>query len=223
MTITKPNIILVGGTGLIGQQVIKHLSNHPKWCGTLYAPTRRSIGSQSTDFLVSLSNDEFFTLDHLDATLGIICLGTTKKQAGSNEGLYQIDHDLVLRFAKKMKALGVQRLAVVSSLGANPNAWSHYLKCKGEMERDVHLLEFEHIIFARPGPLVGKRAIPRVDETVLQNIMKVIRPLMLGPLHNLRPIHAQDVAQFLVSSVCAKHTLPSITIATYQQLIQSKV
>ncbi|CAM4261061.1 Rossmann-fold NAD(P)-binding domain-containing protein [Vibrio neonatus] len=220
MTITKPNIILAGGTGLIGQSVMAYLTLHPELVNALYIPTRSPITTQHNHF-ITLANDEFFTLQEPIAELGIICLGTTKKQAGSAQGLYRIDHDLVLKFAKQMQALGVRRLAVVSSFGANANSLSHYLKCKGEMERDVSQLGFEQLIFARPGPLVGERSAPRRDEIIVQKLLKVVSPIMLGPLQNLRPVQADDVAKYLIKSLCHESHTSNTTIAHYRQLSNS--
>ncbi|GAD89809.1 hypothetical protein VHA01S_028_00080 [Vibrio halioticoli NBRC 102217] len=217
MTITKPNIILAGGTGLIGQAVIDYLAQHLELIDTLYLPTRSPIHAQDSRF-IALSNEAFFTLEEPIAELGIICLGTTKKQAGSAQALYRIDHDLVLKFAKQMQALGVRKLAVVSSFGANPNSLSHYLKCKGEMERDVSQLGFEQLIFARPGPLVGARSTPRRDEIMVQKLLKVVSPIMLGPLKNLRPVQADDVAKYLIQSLCQESHTSNTTIAHYRQL-----
>ncbi|OBT12128.1 hypothetical protein A9264_03025 [Vibrio sp. UCD-FRSSP16_10] len=200
MDITKPNIILAGSTGLIGSFVLQHLLKHSQSFTTLYAPTRSPL-SMTHPQLSGMTNDEFFQSSPLSATLGIICLGTTKKAAGSNEALYAIDHDLVVQFANKMKQFGVTHIAVVSSYGAKVKSSSHYLKCKGEMERDVYQLGFEHVLFARPGPLKGKRDKPRTDEVLLQKMVKFIQPLMLGPLVNLRPINAQHVAHYLVEEL----------------------
>ncbi|GEA50945.1 nucleoside-diphosphate sugar epimerase [Vibrio inusitatus NBRC 102082] len=217
MEITKPNLILAGGTGLIGQLAIRYLLQHPEYVDKIYAPTRRPL-TLSADSLISLSNDEFNSSLEINASIGLICLGTTKKQAGSNEALYRIDHDLVVSFAKTMKNLGVKRLGVVSSYGAKVESPSHYLKCKGEMERDLQQLGFERLIFARPGPLQGERTAPRWDEVVLQQVLSVIKPMMLGPIKNLRPIHAQDVANYLVDSLCIDVNDSGETIANYREM-----
>ncbi|GEA61012.1 NAD(P)H-binding protein [Vibrio comitans] len=217
MEITKPNLILAGGTGLIGQHAIDYLLQHPEYVDNIYAVTRRPL-AQSADSLVTLPNDEFDSSLTIKASLGLICLGTTKKQAGSNEALYRIDHDLVISFAKTMKSLGVKRLGVVSSYGAKTESPSHYLKCKGEMERDLRQLGFEHLIIARPGPLLGERSLPRWDEVVLQKVLKVVKPVMVGPIENLRPILAQDVASYLVDGLCNEANDSGETIAHYREM-----
>ncbi|MEZ9904205.1 NAD-dependent epimerase/dehydratase family protein [Vibrio breoganii] len=217
MEITKPNLILAGGTGLIGQHAIHYLLQHPEYVDKIYAPTRRPL-TLSADSLVTPSNEAFDNSLDINATIGLICLGTTKKQAGSNEALYRIDHDLVISFAETMKNLGVKRLGVVSSYGAKADSPSHYLKCKGEMERDLQQLGFERLVIARPGPLQGERTAPRWDEVVLQKVLKVVKPIMLGPLENLRPIHAQDVAKYLVDRLCIDVNDRGETIANYREM-----
>lgn len=97
-----------------------------------------------------------------------------------------------------MKFIGVERLAVVSSYGASPTSYSHYLKCKGQMEQNLMRIGFKQLFIARPGPLVGERAQPRADEKLLQSIFPLLSPFMIGKYKNLRPIQSKDVAQAML-------------------------
>ncbi|WP_084715854.1 nucleoside-diphosphate sugar epimerase [Vibrio galatheae] len=124
---------------------------------------------------------------------GFICLGTTLKQAGSKQGLERIDYQLVCDVAQEMKLLGVTDLAVVSSYGASARSLSHYLRCKGKMELTIERMDFERVVFVRPGPLKGLRETPRKDEVITQTMLMICQPLMLGPLAKFIPIDASDV------------------------------
>lgn len=134
---------------------------------------------------------------------GFICLGTTKKQAGSKEALEKVDYELVCKVAQQMQVIGVKRLCVVSSLGASAHSLSHYLRCKGKMEMAIERLGFEHVTFVRPGPLVGLREHPRNDERLVQAISSVLKPLMIGPLGKLKPIRASVVARAMQYAIFA--------------------
>ena len=43
------------------------------------------------------------------------CLGTTMKQAGSEQAFREVDHDLVLAFARAAKAAQAQRFVVITA------------------------------------------------------------------------------------------------------------
>lgn len=79
-----------------------------------------------------------------------------------------------------MREVGVKHIYVVSCIGASSSAFSHYLKCKGEMEDSVSLLGFSSVTFMQPGPLSGDRSETRKDEVLLQGIMSAINPIMKG-------------------------------------------
>ncbi|CAM3032880.1 NAD(P)H-binding protein [Vibrio rarus] len=221
MGITKENIIIVGATGLIGLHVIETLLEHTHTLGTVYVPTRRPLPFTHTK-LSPIINEDITQFSGVSASIGLICLGTTKKQAGSQHALYHVDHDLVLACARQMQNMGVKRIGIVSSYGANPASLSHYLRCKGEMERDIKQLAFDRVTFARPGPLLGKRASPRFDEMIVQKILRIVHPIMRGPLINLRSIPAKYVAQYLVFNMLDENHADGIHIAHYSQMISMK-
>ncbi|WP_299693497.1 NAD(P)H-binding protein [uncultured Vibrio sp.] len=198
----KTSIVVAGATGLIGQQVMRILIQEPA-IEHIYALSRRALDTQ-------FNSSKLHTLIHSDLqvtswdesmatpNLGVICLGTTKKKAGSKEALRKVDVELVSQVAQSMKLLGVQRVAVVSSYGASPDSYSHYLKCKGQMEQNLKRIGFKHLFIARPGPLVGEREQPRADEKWLQKIFPLLSPFLFGQWQNLRPIQSEDVAQAML-------------------------
>lgn len=219
MELTKPRLIIAGATGLIGSHAIQQIAQIGDHISHVYSVTRRRVGSSSADLTEIVSNTLSFQEGLIHAELGLICLGTTKKQSGSNQALYAIDHDLVIHVAEQMKACGVKKLAVVSSYGATPNSSSHYLRCKGEMERDVAQIGFDKLLLVRPGPLQGQRETPRSDEVMLQHVFKVIKPIMIGPLYNLRPIRADCVAQFMLLRLLDDQ-LSAVETANYKEIMR---
>jgi uncharacterized protein YbjT (DUF2867 family) len=148
--------------------------------------------------------------------IGFICLGTTRKQAGSKAALEKVDYDLVCDVAKTMKMLGVKRIAVVSSLGASPRSLSHYLRCKGKAEERIGQLGFDTVIFVRPGPLAGRKKLIRSDEVMLQKVMPFFKPLMIGPLENYLPIAAENVAKSMLYSVFLEQSQAVSTLDSKQ-------
>ncbi|MCG9632333.1 NAD(P)H-binding protein [Vibrio sp. Isolate30] len=196
------SVIVAGATGLIGGHVIEQLLAEPS-VQTVYALTRSQIKREPTSSkLIQIINNDLditqWDEGHPRPTLGVICLGTTIKQVGSKAALRKVDVELVTHVAQTMKFLGVERVAVVSSYGASPTSYSHYLKCKGQMEQNLIRIGFKQLFIARPGPLLGNRTKPRSDEKFLQTLSPLFKPFMIGRLKNLRPIESEWVAKTML-------------------------
>lgn len=193
-------VIIAGATGLIGTELLK-LMLEERAIDHIYALTRKGLAFNHPK-LQELRDPQLRVIDWDDTKpapeKGYICLGTTRKQAGSKSALEAVDYHLVCDVAKNMALLGVKNLTVVSSYGANPRSSSHYLRCKGKMELALENLGFENLTFVQPGPLVGLRDTPRWDETLLQGILKIFRPVMIGRLARLIPIKAELVARAML-------------------------
>ncbi|WP_186176060.1 NAD(P)H-binding protein [Vibrio jasicida] len=220
---TNACVIIAGATGLVGKAVINKLVSQPS-IDSLYSLSRKSLTdvADPDNKIISILDAELAIHDWDEQqptpNVGFICLGTTLKQAGSKDALRRIDVELVCKVAQQMKMIGVKRLAVVSSLGAKASSSSHYLACKGHMERNIEKMGFDEVVFARPGPLVGQRENPRTDEKLIQTLFKVIRPLMLGNLANFVPIHAQDVAKAMIYQVFSYQQDPIVYLHRREML-----
>ncbi|WP_045424212.1 NAD(P)H-binding protein [Vibrio jasicida] len=220
---TNACVIIAGATGLVGKAVINKLVSQPS-IDSLYSLSRKSLTdvADPDNKIISILDAELAIHDWDEQqptpNVGFICLGTTLKQAGSKDALRRIDVELVCKVAQQMKMIGVKRLAVVSSLGAKASSSSHYLACKGHMEKNIEKMGFDEVVLARPGPLVGQRENPRTDEKLIQTLFKVIRPLMLGNLANFVPIHAQDVAKAMIYQVFSYQQDPIVFLHRREML-----
>ncbi|OIQ26274.1 NAD(P)H-binding protein [uncultured Vibrio sp.] len=202
MSISGDNsvVILAGASGLVGTEVLKLVLEEDP-ITQVYALTRQELPFFHSK-LEQIKDTELRVLEWNETKsvpeIGLICLGTTLKQAGSKEKLEQVDYQLVCDVAQSMKVLGVKKLAVVSSIGASPYSLSHYLKCKGRMEETIRKMGFEKLVFARPGPLSGLREEPRKNEMVTEYLLKLLTPFMIGPLAKYIPIKANNVAKAML-------------------------
>lgn len=196
----KRSVIIAGATGLVGGEILGAFLQSPN-IETVYTLSRRKIDREHNKLRQIIDDDLNVPANALDAgfpDVGIIALGSTIKKAGTKERLRAIDVDLVVSTAENMKALGVKHLIAVSCIGADTNALSHYLRCKGEMEAQVESLDFDKTTFLHPGPLAGNRHEQRSDEKLLQCTLKFFRPLMLGRLKKYLPIQAVNIAKSVV-------------------------
>ena len=77
-----------------------------------------------------------------------ISLGTTIRRAGSQQAFRDVDYRMVLDAATWAQGAGAKTIALVSSVGANPNAFAFYPRVKGEVEealKSLGLLKAPHI------------------------------------------------------------------------------
>jgi len=181
MYLTPQRILLAGATGLTGEHLLDRLLNDPP-VECVLAPTRKPLAEHPRldnpigplrTLLPQLSGD-------IDTAF--CCLGSTLKEAGSQEAFRAIDHDLVLAFAERARELGARHLLVISSLGANPQSNLFYCRTKGEMEEALQAQDWPQLTIARPSQLLG----PRME----------IRPLerMTAPLSQLLPGKYRGIA-----------------------------
>jgi uncharacterized protein YbjT (DUF2867 family) len=124
------------------------------------------------------------------------CLGTTRKQAGSQAAFRQVDYRLVLAVGETGLRLGSRHFLLVSAMGADPDSWLFYNRVKGETERDLLVQGWPQLTVARPSMLAGQRAKPRLMESLSA-------PLFALLPDKWRLIKGKDVAQALLDQAFA--------------------
>ena len=185
--------IVIGATGLVGRSLVEQLSqnNH---VDKVIAITRRPASYSSPkvdnqvvnfdhleDFSECFSGDWFF-----------LCLGTTKKQAGSVEAQRVVDYDYQYKAACLAAKQSVAHYLLVSSVSANANSQSSYLKMKGVLENQIKQLPFKRISIFQPSLLLGERPDVRITESLFTWIMPLLCKLPF--LQRYRPIKGTEVA-----------------------------
>ena len=106
--------------------------------------------------------------------IAFCCLGTTIKQAGSQEAFRAVDHDMVVAFAKRAREMGARHLIVLSAIGADPKSSVFYNRVKGEMEQSLRAQGWPQLTIARPSLLIGERTEPRLAEQLAAPLSRLI-------------------------------------------------
>ncbi|MEM8598692.1 MAG: NAD(P)H-binding protein [Bacteroidota bacterium] len=204
-------ILLAGASGLVGRHALDMLLGTPEYT-RLIIPTRRDLaGSDRLGLLVQHPNVrqvivDFAKLeghaDDLRADHVLCALGTTIKQAGSQARFLEIDRDMPAALARVMKAAGATRFAYVSSLGADKDARTFYLRSKGETEALLGNVGFESVTLLRPSLLLGDRSEFRFGERIGQGLGTLVRRLLPA---RVKPVHAATVAAALIQAVRQNH------------------
>lgn len=193
--------LLAGASGLVGSHLLTALLEAPDFA-RVYAVTRRPLNREHP----RLAN-RIVRFDRLEAQLAglacdvaFCCLGTTIRDAGSQQAFRQVDVDHVVAFARAAKAAGARRFVVVSSVGADPQSSNFYLRVKGEAEQALGALGFPSLDIFQPGLLIGARPRVRATEALLGLLMPIVNPLLLGPYARYRAVTARTLAAAMIGA-----------------------
>ncbi|MDP3845223.1 MAG: oxidoreductase [Pseudomonas sp.] len=173
MYLTPQRILLAGASGLTGEHLLDRLLNEPTVAHVL-APSRRALAGHP--HLANPVGELSVLLPQLSGNFdtAFCCLGTTLKQAGSQAAFRAVDHDLVLAFAERARALGARHLLVISALGADAQSGVFFNRVKGEMENALHAQNWPQLTIARPSLLLGPRREFRLGERLIAPLARWI-------------------------------------------------
>lgn len=208
------NLLLLGASGLVGQQVLQLALQHAG-IDHIVAPTRRPLPAHpklcnpDVDYEKLPCDAPWWQAD------AVICtLGTTLKLAGSPAAFRRVDHDYVLTAARLAAAAGSRVFVFVSSLGASAQARSFYLRVKGETERDLQACGFGSLTLVRPSLLDGgPRPDQRPAEAFALLLARLLRPIVPA---RYRPVRTQGLATVLLQA--AMEAGPGIAVLESERL-----
>lgn len=195
--------LLVGATGLVGGHCLERLLAEPAYT-TVTVLARRSSGHREKRLDERVVDFGALTAADVPPVDDVYCaLGTTMAKAGSKEAFRLVDHDHVLTVAELARAAGATRFALVSSIGADPDARAFYLRVKGETERDLGGLGYDCLEVFRPSGLLGERVDRRLAEKLSIPLLRVVSGALVGPLRPYRAVGAGTVARAMVAALLA--------------------
>ena len=192
--------LLVGATGLVGNHLLFKLLQDGRY-GTVRSLVRRPMHikhARLDERVVDFGNLK--PEDCAGADDVFCCLGTTIRQAGSQEAFRKVDFQYPLDVAQLALKGGAKQYLLVTSLGADPKSRIFYSRVKGELEDAVAGLGYESFHVFRPSMLLGKRKEMRLGEGIGKALMVVLSPLLLLPgLRRYAGIQASKVANAMLA------------------------
>jgi uncharacterized protein YbjT (DUF2867 family) len=195
-----PTALLLGATGLVGGLVLPRLLDHGRW-DRVVTIGRRPMPQASPahvhhvlDFAHLAERPDLFACDDV-----FCCLGTTIRQAGSEEAFARVDRDYPFAAAQLARGQGATQFLLVTSIGASPRSPFFYTRTKGEVEEALKGVGYESLSIFRPSQLSGARAEERPTEKLALAVLRVVSPLLAGPLRRYRATPAEAVAEAMVS------------------------
>jgi uncharacterized protein YbjT (DUF2867 family) len=191
--------LIAGASGLVGRHLLDFLLATDEY-DRVVSVGRRKLPLEHPKLhqeVVDFAALEGAGLD-LQCADAYCCLGTTIRQAGSQEKFRAVDHGAVLALAWAVQRRGAQRFFVVTAMGADARSRVFYNRVKGETEEALQVLDFATLAIFRPSLLLGQRDRPRFGERVGTVLMWLADPLMFGPLRKYRAIRADVVARAML-------------------------
>lgn len=209
--------IVVGATGLTGTSLVEQLCENDEYISVTVI-ARRALAFTHPKLEVKIRN--FDALEEKDIEFAhelYCCLGTTMKKAGSREEFEKVDFEYPLTIASLAKNRGIPHMLVITAMGANESSPFYYNRVKGKLEHDLMELGLQRLSIIRPSLLVGDREEFRFGEKAGEKALKLIKPLLVGPLKRSRAIEASQVAKAMII-IALYGNKQSVTIYPSQEL-----
>lgn len=214
-TTTSRTALIIGATGLIGNQLLTKLLHTPYYDKVIVL-TRRTLGITNTKLTEVIFNFDNPDAEKVKADDVFCCLGTTIKKAGSKDAFKKVDLEYPLTVAALALKNGAEKYLIVSSIGADPKSGIFYSKVKGEVEQGLTAMKFPTLHILHPSLLLGDRKEARLGEKVGEVLSAVFKPLMFGPLKKYRAIDSGKVANAMLAF--AKKTETGVFIHDSEEL-----
>lgn len=191
--------IILGATGLTGGILLQQLLQDSRYeriklfGRSSVAVKNDKIEEHLIDLLNLYDYKEKFTGDEV-----FCCIGTTKKKTPDEETYRKIDLGIPATAAAVTSHNNISTFAVISALGANKDSKIFYNKTKGEMEEEVLKYKIPNTYIFQPSLIAGDRVENRPMENFAMKIMKVLNPILAGPLKKYRSIHPETIARGMI-------------------------
>lgn len=194
------HILILGGTGLVGSQILKLKSElAPSGIWTAWVRKKPEALTPGVNFIEttweSIQSGKVSFPEGV--TTVICCLGTTIKKAGSQEKFREVDYEYPLAVANLAKNKGVSNFLIITAMGSDSESIVFYNRVKGETEKDLVGLKFSYLGIFRPSLLLGERQEFRPGEKLAEFLTGII-PFSLFGLQKYEPIQAERVARAIL-------------------------
>lgn len=191
--------IIIGATGLTGGILLQQLLQDERY-GKIKLFGRSSVAVKSRkieEHLVDLFKPDTFK-DQFTGDEVYCCIGTTKKKTPDEKTYEKIDRGIPVDAAILARKNHIRTFSVISALGANKDSKIFYNRIKGQMEAEVLAQDIPNTYIFQPSLISGNREEYRTMENLAGKVMKVIKPIMEGPLKKYRPIHPETIARAMI-------------------------
>jgi NADH dehydrogenase len=207
----KPKrICILGGTGFIGQHLVRRLNQEGHFVRIL---TRRRERHRNLLVLpnVEVNEADVFNLDDLEANLRDIdivinLIGILSARGKGDHQFRRVHVEVPQNIIQTCRKTGTKRYIHLSALNADASTGkSYYLRTKGDAESFLQATRDMNITVFRPSVIFGQ------GDSFLNRFARLLRRspfMMLLPCPNARvaPVYVGDVVEAIVQSLQNRYT-----------------
>lgn len=192
--------ILIGASGSIGSSLLQQLLADTNYSEVLVLARRKLDAEHPKLKQITVDFDKLkdYSAD-IKGDAVFCCMGTTKAQTPDEVQYRKIDYQYPLDVAWIAHTNGAESYHLVSSIGANIDSPTFYIKTKGQVEQDLKMVPFKNIHIYRPSLLDGERNQKRFVEKAMNVLMYIINPLLFGNWKKYRSIKVGNVAKAMLN------------------------
>ena len=191
--------LLFGSSGLVGGHLLNQLikdSNYSKI--KLFVRRAPEISNPKVEIFKTDFNNLQNHVEDIKGNDCFFCIGTTKQNSPDKDEYKRVELIIPKEIAKIAKLNFLNSFIFISALYANPKSSGDYLRFKGLVEEELTKLNFSKLAILRPSFLMGDRKEKRAGEKIGVYFLKLLSPMLLGPLKKMKPIHSKTVANAMI-------------------------
>lgn len=193
--------IIFGASGFVGSQLLQELLNSSIY-GEITIVVRKPLDIDHPRLRILVGGFDAMPalIENVIVDEIFIALGAIQNNKQSSKEFYQIDHDYPVLAAKMAKMNGAKAVFLVTAAGANVNSKFKYVRTKGETERDIIALDFNHTHIFRPTMIIGDRKDKRPFEKIGMKVWKLLHPIFIGKQENYKEIDGKDIGKAMYNA-----------------------
>ena len=190
--------LIVGATGATRRDLLELVLDNPMFDSVEIFVRRNPeiIHEKLITHIIDFDNPELWAKSVTGDVL-FACLGTTRKDAGSQEQQWLVDFYYQMEFAKAAKKNEVPHYVLLSTVMASPNSHFFYTRMKGELEEAVKGLHFAKTTILRP-PALERKHTDRWTETVSVGLLNFFNDK--GLFEDKKPMPTDVLAKAMIMS-----------------------
>jgi uncharacterized protein YbjT (DUF2867 family) len=217
--------MLLGGTGNVGGSIL-HLLEQSPLCKKVVVVTRRHVAELASpkvqQVVVNMDKLEEELAPHATGVdIALAAFGVGKGSARmADEEVRRIEITYPTAFASAARAGGARVLAMMTSVGANSQSSSRYLRNFGDKEKKSEELEFDFLGLYRPAMILGNTNTPSSLGVVLP-LFHWAMPSRYHSIHKndlARAMVAQSEQAFLALAEGKGAAAPAVKILEYKEM-----
>jgi len=199
-------VVMMGATGAVGGHVVKTLQAVPH-LQKLTLLGRRLLPNLPSEVvdqqIVDVLKPEAYR-PHVAGHRAAVCtLGVGQPSKMSKADFVKIDKEAVLDFARVCKESGVEHFELLSSVGANSQARSFYLRTKGELCEGLIALDFPRLSLFQPSMILTPTNRYGLAQALTLALWPKLTPLLRGSWARYRGIAVETLGTAMATNLLA--------------------